>query len=253
MQSSKEMPANGLEPVKTKDIFFYLWPAGFEEDPMFNPNDKKRGEHPYFVRCGHCGRQTSTSTKTAYGNAVVHAGRHYKGGIAELEQLVRDKKKAAGKSKKQKTIIQGFNNNASAQDMALHQWMQLVCVHDISITKMEDKDFSDMLICKSMSYHVFINTMFELYLIVEEKVAAELNGKKGVIIHDGWSKSSRHYVCLLAAYLIATGKRDSSGEMIMEAVSTLLTCKTLPKQDDSTGKTLSLAKAYNHQPTCDEQ
>jgi hypothetical protein len=38
--------------------------------------------------------------------------------------------------------------------------------------------------------------MLELSMLVEEKIAKEMEGKNGTIIHDGWSKFARHYVCL---------------------------------------------------------
>jgi hypothetical protein len=70
--------------------------------------------------------------------------------------------------------------------------------------------------------------MLELSLIVEEKVAAEMKGKKGTIMHNGWSKYSRHYVCLLATYLVDAGKNDALGQQMMESVNNLMTVTTLP-------------------------
>jgi hypothetical protein len=63
-----------------------------------------------------------------------------------------------------------------------------------------------------VGYEMIIDTILELTLIVEEKIAKEMNGKVGVIMHDGWSKFARHYVCLLSAYLRSTGKRDDLGK-----------------------------------------
>jgi hypothetical protein len=77
--------------------------------------------------------------------------------------------------------------------------------------------------------------MLELSMLVEEKIAKEMVGKKGTIIHDGWSKFAEHYVCLLAAYMISPGKRNVEGEMLMEPEMTLLTCTTLPN-DDAAGE-----------------
>jgi hypothetical protein len=82
-----------------------------------------------------------------------------------------------------------------------------------------------------VGYEMIIDTMLELTLVVEEKIAKEMNGKVGVIMHDGWSKFARHYVCLLAAYLRSTGKRDDLGKEKMEPVITMLTCTTLPQHD----------------------
>ena len=67
---------------------------------------------------------------------------------------------------------------------------------------------------------------------MEEKIDAEMKGKRGIIMHDGWSKFSRHFVCLLVAYMALTGKQSTDGEEVMEPVMTLLTCTTLPHDDD---------------------
>jgi hypothetical protein len=123
----------------------------------------------------------------------------------------------------------------SAQDRALHHWIQLVCLHNISITKIKDCNFSTLLISDEVSYDVYIHTMLELSILVEEKIAKEMEGKKGTIIHNGWSKFAKHYVCLLAACMISAGKRNVEGEMLMEPVMTLLTCTTLP-HDDAAGE-----------------
>jgi hypothetical protein len=55
-------------------------------------------------------------------------------------------------------------------------------------------------------------------------------------MHDGWSKYSRHYVCLLATYLVDTGKNDASGQQMMESVNTLMTVTTLPQDEEENGK-----------------
>lgn len=77
--------------------------------------------------------------------------------------------------------------------------------------------------------------MFELSLIVEAKIQMEMKGKVGTILHDGWSKYSRHYIALLACYMVNTGKRDGNGNKKMKSVITLLTCSTLPYNDNEEG------------------
>ena len=104
-----------------------------------------------------------------------------------------------------------------------------MCIHNVPISKVEDKDFVSLLVCEGTSYHIIVDTMFQLSLIVEKKIASEMKGKKGIIMHDGWSKFARHYLAILACYLVATDKRDRKGEVIMEPVITLLTCTTLPQ------------------------
>jgi hypothetical protein len=107
---------------------------------------------------------------------------------------------------------------------------------------MNDNDFCDVINCERTSHKTFTNTMLELSLIVEEKVAAGMKGKNGIIMHDGWSKYSRHYVCLLAAYLVDTGKNDASGQQMMESVNTLMTVPTLPQDEEEIGKLICAEK-----------
>lgn len=97
-----------------------------------------------------------------------------------------------GKNKMQLDIMSAFNMKASPQDTALYTWMMLVCIHNTPITKIKSADFCNLLCCDSLSYHTLVDTMLMLTMIVEEKIAAEIKGKKGTIMHDGWSKFSRH-------------------------------------------------------------
>jgi hypothetical protein len=99
----------------------------------------------------------------------------------------------------QQNIFTSFHLKPSGQEHALHHWMRLVTLHNIPITKIKDSDFCSLLSCKKTSYDTFIETMLELSMIVEGKIAVEMKGRKGTIIHDGWSKFSKHYVCLLRA------------------------------------------------------
>jgi hypothetical protein len=225
--------------MKAKEIFFCLFPDGFQKNPLHGKSEYPH-EQPFFVVCKspNCkGHQTSVASRTAYSNPVAHAKSCY-GGEKALHGYVREMKKengVASRNLKQLDMYSTYKAKHSAQDRALHHWIQLVCLHNISITKINDYNFSSLLTSDEVSYDVFIRTMLELSVLVEEKIAKEMEGKKGTIIHDGWSKFAKHYVCLLAAYMISTGKRNVEGEMLMEPVMTLLTCTTLP-HDDAAGE-----------------
>jgi len=223
------------QPVMTdKEIFTYLWPDGHVANPLFgNPAHPKVS--PFYVLCPNetCrNRQLGAPKQTHYGNPVSHVATHHEGGRAKLSFLVSiAKKEANGDNTKQASIVQAFSQS-SPQDAALHTWITLVCVHNIPITKAKDHAFCMLIVNGAkVGYEMIIDTMLELTLVVEEKIAKEMNGKVGVIMHDGWSKFARHYVCLLAAYLRSTGKRDDLGNEKMEPVITMLTCTTLPQHD----------------------
>ena len=44
--------------------------------------------------------------------------------------------------------------------------------------------YSNQSCCDSLSYHTLIDTMLLLTMVVEEKIAAEIKGKKGTIMHE---------------------------------------------------------------------
>jgi hypothetical protein len=76
--------------------------------------------------------------------------------------------------------------------------MKLVCLHDTLIHNMNDSNFCDVINCERTSHKIFTDTMLELSLIAEEKIAAEMKGKKGIIMHDGGvSIPGSMFVCLL--------------------------------------------------------
>ncbi len=134
-----------------------------------------------------------------------------------------------GSPRKQLDLITAFQVKPTAQEKALYHWMRLVTIHNIPITKLKDNAFCMLLSCEKISYDVFIDTMLELSMIVETKIGAEMRGRKGTIIHDGWSKFSKHYVCLLACYTVNKGKQ-------LEAQLTLLSCTTLPHVEEKDGE-----------------
>ena len=215
-----------------KEIFSFLWPEGHVANPLYGDLAHPKAP-PLYVTCPNeaCRNQLGAPKKTHYGNPVTHVATHHEGGRAKLSLLVNQaRKEANGDAMKQASIVQAFSQ-ASPQDEALHTWITLVCVHNIPITKAKDGAFCMLINGGKVSYQVILDTMLELSLIVEAKIAKELNGKVGVIMHDGWSKFARHYVCLLAVYLNSTGKRDELGIDKMTPVITMLTCTTLPQHD----------------------
>jgi hypothetical protein len=234
---SKSPTNKEIKSPTNKEIFFTLFPEGYQSNVLFgdlNPNEQK-----YYVKCqGKCnGHITRSSLATAYGNPVTHAKSCY--GESNLLQLVietRDNNDGDGnsdsKKKKQTELFASLLAKATPSEIALDTWMGLVCLYNTPITRMSDKVFCKYLMCEETSYKTFVATMFELSLIVEAKIQKEMEGKVGTILHDGWSKYSRHYIALLACYMVDKGKRDGNNMKKMEPVITLLTCSTLPYNED---------------------
>jgi hypothetical protein len=234
--SSTKFPDVNAE-IMPKHIFQFLWPGG----PLKNPhhgNPKYPKANPYFVRCNHCGEETEMVTKAAYGNPVKHAlNKHYKTpkSLAELHGDIRTQREEGGASTGIQETLSKLWNQGTPMEQALFTWVKLVCLHNEPFAKMSNDDFCSLLKCDKVSYPVLVKMLLELSLIVEEKIAKEMKGKVGVIMHDGWSKFARHYICLLAVYMVASGRKPGPDEVkVMKPVITMLTCTTLPYTSTNT-------------------
>lgn len=231
---SKKGQKSRDDPIQPKDIFNAIWPEGFEQNASCEDDDEELSQpnfKPFFVVCPRCERHILSEKKVHYGNPVSHLKTCI--GEVELNRMVMEQREVDG-LKNKKGPKQGLLSmlKANPQDLALDIWIRLVCKHNVPLSKIHDKEFRTFLTCEKLSYPTLVDTLLHLSLVVEEKIAAEMKGKKGCIMHDGWSKYARHYVCLLATYLADTGMRDSSGEPIEEPVTTLLACSTLPYDDN---------------------
>lgn len=244
--SSTKFPGVNDE-INPKDIFQYIFPAGALPNPLYN-DPKHPKATPFVVVCPFCGDHTGMTTAKAYTNPVNHAmNKHFNNVEAkkDLDDSIRKAREDGGASTGIQEKLSKIWKKGSERERALFTWVKLVCLHNESIAKMTNKDFCSMLNCGKVSPPVFIKTLLELSLIVEEKIAKEMEGKKGVIMHDGWSKFARHYICLLAVYMVKTGRKLNEVEEL-EPVISMLTCTTLPytstetdeNGDDIDGETL---------------
>ena len=80
-------------------------------------------------------------------------------------------------------------SSANEQDVSIHSLIKVVVLHNIAISKAtRDKDFQSHLKIhdRPISYEVLVNAMIQLSYIVEEKIAKEMKGNRGPILHDGW-------------------------------------------------------------------
>ena len=67
--------------------------------------------------------------------------------------------------------------------------------------------------------------MLELTWVVNEKLAVEMADNKGTILHDAWTRYGRHYLALLAMYLMK--ETTIEGEEASKVVTSLLALSTL--------------------------
>lgn len=117
--------------------------------------------------------------------------------------------KGLGGKSKQGNVGLMLQNNARPKDLALYHWMKLVTLHNVPITKLSNEDYCGILKCSENSpcYKTFIDTMFELTLIVEQKIAKEIKGKKVLLcMMVGVSLRGIMFVCwLVTLSVVARG------------------------------------------------
>ena len=99
---------------------------------------------------------------------------------------------------------------ANSQDKSLAVLLELMCLHNVPPNKFRSESFMKFIDVKEkdISHAVLVETLLHLSLVVEEKIAKEMKGKKGCILHDGWSKYGCHYVALMVSYLVETKKGE---------------------------------------------
>jgi hypothetical protein len=133
-----------------------------------------------------CHQDLLSSSKSRYSNLVTHIsaciGKHLHDLVYKSHE---DDGLVNGKIERQLKLQEALSCKANPQDFALHSWVKLMCLHNTPLTKMNDRKFCEMLSCDGLSYTTFINTLIELSFVVEEKIAGEMNGKKGTIMPNG--------------------------------------------------------------------
>ena len=233
----KKRKRGNYDPTKNpgdKDLFNFVFPKGYQrcnalkdqDDTFLTENVDTSKE--FFVSCPKCSRITYSASKSRYTNSVSHARtcldniegayHSYMGQLADEDEI--------GAAKVQLNLSDALCH-ASSQDKALFMWTELVCDHNIALFKTRDKTFTRHLEGnKHVGYDMLVSLLLRLSIIVEEKIAKEMQGKKGGILHDGWSRHGRHYVALMASYLV----KNHAGDL--ETVVRLLSCSTLPHDDD---------------------
>ena len=162
-----------------------------------------------------------------YTNAGDHASRCY--GKEDLFEAIKTLRKRLQEGlddtqakKVQQNIVDGLGV-ANIQDLSLLSLLELVTMHDIPQTKVRDPSFMKL---EGIGYKTLLDTLVHLMWVVEEKIAAEMKGNKGCILHDGWSRYGRHYVALYASYIML--KKDPNGKEFEVTVLSMLACSTLP-------------------------
>ena len=123
---------------------------------------------------------------------------------------------------------------ANKQDTLLHCMRLLVTVFNLAIDLFKNPEFLITIVMDSVGIDLFVDFLTWHVFVVEEKVAAEMKGKKGMIYHDGWSKFGVHFVCLISSYMAELSVKGK-----FESVMTLITVSTLPHHEDDNSKAVA--------------
>ena len=76
------------------------------------------------------------------------------------------------------------NITGNPQEKAINAWLQFIVFEDVPLAKIENDTFRTNMRFEHTTIKVVVDTMFHLTLLVEKKLAAEMKGKKGMILHD---------------------------------------------------------------------
>lgn len=172
----------------------------------------------YSIKCPKCSKVLTTDRKTNYTNLGSHMNGCY--GMPMIESMYLEQK--------EKGLVPGSGGQATMhmygaaneRELLLNQWIQLVVLHFIPLSKTRDKDFRRLLkFDKPISSKTIVDTMEHLKAIVEEKIKDELDGKKVGLIHDGWSCYGFHFLALLVSYM--KDEEDVEPTIAMMSVNTL--------------------------------
>ena len=179
------------EKVTNKDVFSFLFPDGYQnvesvsdELGLTPPPDKS-----FVVLCDKCGRATYSSSRTNYTGPGVHARSCYDEDW--LENTIREGRAEYHREGKiTKKFQEGLKSSfamASKKDQDLYVALDLIIHHNIPITKFRDHEFSRHFNWKigPPHYQTIVDTMVELFFVVNDSIAGEITDQKGVIHHDG--------------------------------------------------------------------
>lgn len=173
--------------------------------------------------------------KTGLGNIFKHlqtclCGGQNESAKVELEKIYKDKK-----SKSRNAITPWFTTSTGElaykrgtlnfKEKELYKWIKMIVFKNWPLASVEDSDYRSFGETEnSFSKKTVKDVIIVMARLVVEKISVEMKtATRGAIIHDGWSKFGRHYVCLFATY-IGPGR---------EVVQVLLRCAPMNEVDDS--------------------
>ncbi len=228
---------DGHHPLRGKAAFEAVY--GTAKNVAWETKEVIGGDTNYGLKCPKedCDTTIWLKSKTQYCNVVSHLQSCI--GPDAIHAMAEERRASAVKQAGQKKgSISHFVLNGTQREKAIHSWIDLVVNHNVPPSKCRDKNyrkhlkFGDV----NLSTKVILDTMFQLSLIVEEKIKKMLKGKKVALLHDGWSRHCVHYLCILASYMPDDDNQaqdpDAKAALVMLSLKTLRTAADDEDEDD---------------------
>jgi len=91
--------------------------------------------------------------------------------------------------------------SCTEREKAMYAYIRLIVLQSLPISIVEQKEFRELGRFNIVFSRKTITTVIlALVQIVEKRIAAELNGTKGAIMYDGWTRSGTHYLGIIAVF-----------------------------------------------------
>jgi len=88
------------------------------------------------------------------------------------------------------------------EDADLLMWIELIVTKGIPLESVRDETMRKYLGKKAYAVETVRDVLLATQFLVEKAIAAEMKeAGVGAIVHDGWTKYSVHYVCVLGSYM----------------------------------------------------
>ena len=88
------------------------------------------------------------------------------------------------------------------EDADLLMWIELIVTKGIPLESVRDETMRKYLGKKAYAVETVRDVLLATQFLVEKAIAAEMKeAGVGAIVHDGWTKYSAHFVCVLGSYM----------------------------------------------------
>lgn len=106
------------------------------------------------------------------------------------------------------------------RERAIHDYVQMIVEENWPLTCVRKTSYQDMVKHGiNISYETISMVIFVLGEVVEEKMMKKMKGKKGILLHDGWTQDGTHFTAIYAAFVVDEGTVEQHVEINLLASS----------------------------------